>query len=68
MWKGHSPSQEAVNMESRPLPARHDFGHDGRLCTKRTFTSSWKCHQLAAQPWNKEDNMERTWIQTVTLS
>jgi hypothetical protein len=19
-------------------------------------------------PWNKEDNMERTWIQTVTLS
>jgi hypothetical protein len=20
------------------------------------------------RPWNKEDNMERTWIQTVTLS
>jgi hypothetical protein len=24
--------------------------------------------RVQTPPWNKEDNMERTWIQTVTLS
>jgi hypothetical protein len=32
-YKSCPAAQGAVNMESRPLPAIHDCGHDGRLCT-----------------------------------
>jgi hypothetical protein len=46
MWR---LPQGAVNMESRSLPALRDFCHDGIGCVNLLYSSSWKCHQLAAE-------------------
>jgi hypothetical protein len=61
--------------EGKDLDLHHPSGPKAgdRLCDhpKAPLISARLLMQrspFAAVPWNKEDNMERTWIQTVTLS